>query len=196
MSTIPSDERVSIEVNLKGEATSKNLGVNRGVLIHNHGVTQITATKRIHFDSKGVRSDPAEAECTTDSTIDSIQAKSQMVQRIAWKRAQRSQGRANSIASRHAETRVEESVDTQSKEMLGEASEFYQEQFRKPLIRRDGFPDELVARSSEMKLVVQVKQRGRFQVAAPSTPPKLVEGNDLAVRMHESLVRIGFQLRL
>ena len=63
-----------------------------------------------------------------------------MIQRIAWKRAGRTKGRANSIASSHAELRVEESVDAQAAKMLNNATTTYQEQFRKPLIRRDGFP--------------------------------------------------------
>jgi hypothetical protein len=174
---------------LTGETTSKSVGVNRGVIIHTNGVTQIKATKRVYFDSNGIKSDPAEAKCTTDSTIDSIQAKSQMVQRMAWKRAGKTQGRANSIASRHAESRVEESVDQQAADMLSEVSDAYQEQFRKPLIRRDGFPETLVTQTSDAELVVQVKQTGRFQVAAPSAPPELNKGHDLALRMHESLVR-------
>lgn len=189
LATIPSNQRVSIDIQLKAETTSKNIGYNRGVVIHNHGVTQINATKRIYFDADGVQSDPAEAQCSTESTIDSIQAKSQMVQRIAWKRAGRTKGRANSIASRHAENRVEESVDEQAAEMLGTASEAYQEQFRKPLLRRDGFPETLVAQSSDEGLRVSLKQSSRFQVAAPTAAPKLVGVHDLAVRVHESLVR-------
>ena len=189
MAMIPNEERVSIGIVLKGETTSKNVGVNRGVVIHNRGVTQIDATKRVYFDSNGIKSDPAKAKCTTDSTIDSIEAKSQMVQRMAWKRVGKTQDRANSIASRHAETRVEESVDEQAAEMLKEVSDTYQEQFRKPLIRRDGFPETLVAQTSDNELMVQVKQTGRFQVAAPSAPPELNKGHDLALRMHESLVR-------
>ena len=189
MAMIPNEQRVSIGITLTGETTSKSVGVNRGVIIHTNGVTQIKATKRVYFDSNGIKSDPAEAKCTTDSTIDSIQAKSQMVQRMAWKRAGKTQGRANSIASRHAESRVEESVDQQAAEMLSEVSDAYQEQFRKPLIRRDGFPETLVTQTSDAELVVQVKQTGRFQVAAPSAPPELDKGHDLALRMHESLVR-------
>ena len=189
MAMIPNQKRVSIGILLKGETTSKNVGVNRGVVIHNRGVTQIDATKQIYFDAHGINSDPAEAKCTTDSTIDSIQAKSQMVQRMAWKRAGKTQDRANSIASRHAETRVEESVDQQAAEMLNELSDTYQEQFRKPLIRRDGFPQALTAQTTETELTVQVKQTGRFQIAAPSAPPELKKEHDLALRMHESLVR-------
>ena len=186
---VPNKDRVSIDIRLKGETTSKNVGINRGVVIHNRGVTQINATKRMYFDLMGIHSDPAEAECTTDSTIDSIEAKSQMMQRIAWKRVGKTKQRANSIASQHAEVRVEESVDAQADEKFSKVSETYQEQFRKPLLRRDGFPEVLLGQSTKDDLTVQLKQIGRFQVAAATPAPALTAPRDLAVRIHESLVR-------
>lgn len=189
LETVPDEDRVSIDIRLKGETTSKNVGTNRGVVIYNRGVTQIDAFKRIYFSSEGIQSDPAKAECTTDSTIDSIAAKSQIMQRIAWKRVGKTKQRANSIASRHAETRVEESVDDQASEMLANASETYQEQFRKPLIRRDGFPKTLIAQSTAEALKIQLKQLGRFQLAAPVAAPTLEGPQDLALQLHESLVR-------
>ena len=186
---VPNKDRVSIDIRLKGETTSKNVGTNRGVVIHNRGVTQINATKRVYFDLTGIHSDPAEAECTTDSTIDSIEAKSELMHRIAWKRVGKTKQKANSIASQHAEVRVEESVDTQAGEMLSKASETYQEQFRKPLLRRDGFPEVLLGQSTKDDLTIQLKQIGRFQVAAATPAPALIAPHDLAVRIHESLVR-------
>ncbi|MFP6621423.1 MAG: hypothetical protein VB877_18915 [Pirellulaceae bacterium] len=186
---VPNKDRVSIDIRLKGETTSKNVGINRGVVIHNRGVTQIKASKRVYFDLTGIHSDPAEAECTTDSTVDSIEAKSQMMQRIAWKRVGKTKQRANSIASQHAEVRVEESVDAQTDEKLGKVSETYQEQFRKPLLRRDGFPEVLIGQSTKDELTVQLKQIARFQVAAATPAPALTATHDLAVRIHESLVR-------
>ncbi|MEC9002946.1 MAG: hypothetical protein VX644_06205 [Planctomycetota bacterium] len=186
---VPNKDRVSIDIRLKGETTSKNVGTNRGVVIHNRGVTQIDATKRVYFDLTGIHSDPAEAKCTTDSTIDSIEAKSELMHRIAWKRVGKTKQKANSIASQHAEVRVEESVDTQAGEMLGKVSETYQEQFRKPLLRRDGFPEVLLGQSTKDDLTIQLKQIGRFQVAAATPAPALTAPRDLAVRIHESLVR-------
>jgi hypothetical protein len=109
--------------------------------------------------------------------------------RIAWKRVGKTKQKANSIASQHAEVRVEESVDSQAGEMLGKVSETYQEQFRKPLLRRDGFPEVLLGQSTKDDLTVQLKQIGRFQVAAATPAPALTAPRDLAVRIHESLVR-------
>ena len=101
----------NIQLVLSGTATSSNVGFNRGVTIHSHATTQVDATKSVYISPEGLNSTGAGATCATQSAIDGISAKSCLIERIAWKRAARSKGTAEQIASQHAEQRVAEQMD-------------------------------------------------------------------------------------
>ncbi|MCU0959935.1 MAG: hypothetical protein MUF48_07495 [Pirellulaceae bacterium] len=180
--------KAHLQIVLSGVVDSDNVGLNRGVQIFSHAVTQVSATKSVLLDPLGSSSLSAAACCTTETAIHDICAKSRFVERIAWKRAAKSKGEAEQIGSRHAEERIAQQMDERAGEVLAEARESYQENFRRPLLRRGEFPQLMQFSTRSGFLRVAWRQASTAQLAASSPPPPIGGTRDLAVRAHESMV--------
>jgi hypothetical protein len=186
---VPCADRGRFELLLDGEALSSSTGYRKSVTLFSTSTTAVMARKSIELDERGLIGAPAVAACTTDNSLNDIAAKCCLVERIAWKRAQQSQGQAEALASASAERRIESRMDARSAELLSNANDSYQQKIRKPLIRRDSFPQSLRFQTTTEHLLGRSLQRNEFQLAAPTDPPAPMEGGDLAVRVHESYIR-------
>lgn len=178
----------NLQLVLDGTVNSDNVGYNRGVRIYSRGVTDVLATKDVFVTAAGIDSEGANARCDTLSTIDGIAAKSRMVTRLAWRQTMRKKSTAEYIASRHAEQRVSKQMDERADQLLAQARQQYEDHFRKPLLRRGEFPQDLRFRTTRSALTLTMRQAGAQQLAAPTPPPALDAKADLAVRVHESMV--------
>ena len=185
------EDHALIHVLMSGTAESDGVGYNGPVRIYNSGTTRISARKTIVADAEHVRALPAVTDATTSTTIHDIQSNKgrQLVEKFAWKRASRQKCEAEWIAARHAEERVDRRVDRESDELVGRAEEAYQTKFRTPLGERKLLPEDMRISSTEAYVSVVSVQAGPFDLAAASEPPALGGEPDLAVRVHESMVR-------
>lgn len=184
---VPNSTRGIIEIRLNANATSENVGYNRSVTIYTSGKTKIDATKRLVFDSNGIRALPAEAKCSTQTTVNDIAAGG-FAQGVAWQRVNESKGEAQRIASRRAEIRVQKRMDDKAKGLLEKSNGSFQEKFRKPLLRRNAYPPSIKFSTTSEQLNLAIVQASAFQLGAATKPPELVGKHDLAIRMHESMV--------
>ena len=180
--------RANLKVRLQGSAKSKSIGTNLGVTVHTTGNTTIDASKIIHLDAFGLHPQPASAICETESSIDSVSARSRCIEKLAWRRALASQPQGEQIASRRAEQQVAERVDQQTTEMLKDANHFLQEQFRQPLIRRNAFPKLFEFATVAGHLRVRMLQSNDRQMAAPGPAPEHDGSPDVGIKIHESLI--------
>ncbi len=185
---IDDPNRAAIGLNLTGTVVSNNVGVNRRVTIRNHGLTQVSALKHIFVSPTGLSSTGAVARCSTNTAIQGISAGSCLVEAIARRQVGKKKGQAEHIASRHAEERVESRFDIRASDLLSQAEEKFQDKFRKPLLRRDQFPEDMRFSTSGGNLNVVWRQASAAQVAAPVAPPALDGQHDMAVRVHETFV--------
>jgi hypothetical protein len=185
---IPGVNPAQLDVLLTGTTFSNNTGRNRSVTIRSSGVTRVNGRKRLLLDEEGVVGQYAQASCDTDSTIHSISARCAMVRKIASKQASRTKPRVEAIASQRAARRVERDMNAQAAEMLETLNETFQEKFRNPLLRRNGFPQQLDFESTDDSLQVTMLQAGRDLLAAPTDPPPLTADYDIGIRFHETLV--------
>ncbi len=185
---VPDPERAAFDLLLKGNIYSDNVGYNGPVTIYSTANTSINASKRVYFDETGFFTESAVASCVTGSNVYSIAARSCLVRKIAWKRTAKSKTKAERLASGQAQQRVAVNFDEQTAELLAEPETGYRDQFRNPLIRRGGFPKVMKLSTLVNRLSIKMLQENSFQLAAPSEPPAIGEGHDLAVRIHESLV--------
>lgn len=185
---VPDAERASFDLLLTGNIFSNNVGYNGPVTIYSTARTSVNASKRVHFDAAGFLTDFAWAQCATGSNINRIAARSCLVRKIAWQRAGQSKTTAERLAAGQAQQRVAGNFDEQTAELLAEPETGYADKFRKPLLRRGGFPKVMKFSTSEDRLTVKMLQENRFQLAAPAAPPAIGDGHDVAVRVHESLV--------
>jgi hypothetical protein len=185
---VPDPDRASFDLLLKGNIFSDNVGTNGPVTIYSTANTSFDASKRVHFDATGFLTDSAVARCITGSNVKSIAARSCLVRKIAWKRVAKNKTKAERLASGQAQRRVAGNFDEQTAEMLAEPETGYTDRFRKPLIRRGGFPAVMKLSTTLNRLTLKMMQESSFQLAAPSDPPTIDQGHDLAVRVHESLI--------
>jgi hypothetical protein len=186
-SLFPDADVAAIDITLLAMNRSENVGRNGPVCIFNTSCTGLSACKRIWMDADGLSSHPAAANAETHSTINSISAKNNMIERIAWKRAGKQQGEAEAIASQHAQWRVSERVDKKSAETVNEANANYQKKVRGPLSDRKVFPQLLRFSTTAEALHMLGVQASADQVAAPGEPPAIVHTDaDMSLRIHES----------
>jgi hypothetical protein len=178
----------AFNVFLAGQATSNNVGYNRGVTLHTSGLTQVSGTKYLQMNDLGMSGAPAIACCQTHTHINDICAKGPFVERIAWKRAGKSKGQAEAIASDHAEIRIANQMNERSARLVNEQNDRYVNKFRNPLIRRNSFPQNLTFSSHPDRAEVRALQASSVHLGAPTAPPPVAETHDLALRAHESAV--------
>jgi len=184
----PNDDRAAFDIYLNGTAYSNNVGYNRGVSIYSNGVTSIKARKRIYVTAEGLKSAPAVAECSTNTTITGIGARSGMVRNAASRQVAANKYRAEYVASQRAKLRVEQRMDSESREKLAKANENFENKFRKPLLRRDQFPELFAFSTTDEALLIRGRHATEFQLGAPTEPPTAPSNAAVSVRAHESVV--------
>jgi hypothetical protein len=173
-----------------GTTTSENVGYHHPVTIYSNSTTQLAARKRIWVDEHGLASHPGDSNAVTEVQICDIQSDKgrAMIERMAWKRAQKQQGQAEAIASSHAEERLNERIDRQAAEALDKANEAYVDKFYRPFNDRKLFPQSLKFSTTERAVSVVGLQAGGGKLAAPGAPPAVTEEAEMSVRLHESMI--------
>ena len=185
----PNTDHAVIDTLLFATTHSTTVGSHGPVCIYSNSKTDIGACKRLWIDEYGIFSHPAVSNAVTQTTITDIQSKSgrKMVERIAWKKAGKQKASAEYVASRHAEQKVNNRVDSQAAETLDKAQKDFNEKIRRPLCEHKLFPELLNISSDKQMVQVVSKQIGNSLLGAPTAPPSAVQG-DMVVRVHESMV--------
>lgn len=192
---VPDDERAAINVQINGAAASSNVGYNGPVTVWTNGYTSIAASKYIYFDADGLTTSGTGASCATSSTIQSIQARCRLIEKMAWKRAGKQQGEAEAIASQHAQAKISGQVDSEMNHRLAEANQKYNDNFRNRLVRRDSLPRVFDVSSTADAIVIEVMHATPNQLTTATEPPQLSGKHDLALRLHETgVVNFGESL--
>ncbi|MBN1912153.1 MAG: hypothetical protein JW818_20705 [Pirellulales bacterium] len=188
----------AIELLFRGQTESSTIGRNGPVRIHSQGLTDLEARKQVVFDAEGIRTMPSVADASTSTDIQSIQAVrgGRFVERIAWRRACRDKGRAEAIASCHAEAKLNRRINEEADAKVAKANEDFRTKVRAPLFARRVWPEMLQFKTSKDALHVVVLQAGSAQLAALAAPPELTGESDLAVRVHESMINNGAETLL
>ncbi len=186
----PDTRRGVIDTVLLGTTRSKQIGYHGPVRIYSRGTTRIGARKRLWIDAMGLHSFPAVSNAVTDTTITAIRAKRSggLIEKFAWKQVGKQKAEGERIAGRHAERRVNQRVDEQAAEMLARVNEAFIGKFRRPLLQRKLFPQQLQFSTTKEALQVVALQAATDQLAAPSTPPALAPEADLTLQVHESMI--------
>jgi hypothetical protein len=184
---VPDADRAVIDTMLFATTHSNTIGYHGPVCIYSVSTTQIGACKRLWIDEYGIFSHPAVSNACTQTCITDIAAKRAMVERIAWKKAGKQQSAAESIASSHAEQRVNNRVDAKAAEQLDQAQNDFTKKFRKPLVEHKLFPELLRFNTDKQALSVVSLLAGNARLASP-TPPPVAAKTDLVLRIHESMI--------
>jgi hypothetical protein len=176
---------------MTGTAYSRTVGYNGPAVIHSSGVTGLAARKRLVLDEFGLRAYPAASNARTRTTINGVGVNANflkhMVQKIATKRVYESKSQAEAIAGRHAESRLNTRMDTQSVNLIAQGNRDFWAKFRNPLLRVGAFPEQMHFSSWADRLMVRATRADSYQLGA-TTPPPPAPATDVAVRFHESTV--------
>jgi hypothetical protein len=167
---------------------SQNVGRNGPVCIYSCGTTGVGAAKRFWIDGEGMHALPAVSNAAAHATITGIEAQRQIIERIAWRKANKQQSEAECIASRHAEQRVNRRIDEQAAPMIDRANRDYEAKVRVPLSNRNAFPQQTAFSTTSDFLELTALEAGANQLAAPTAPPRLGQPADIAVQIHESTI--------
>ena len=184
---IPDANLGIIDTLLFATTYSSTVGSNGPVCIYTSGTTCIGACKRIWINDHGFFSCPAVSNAVTQTCINDIQARRQIIERIAWKKAGQQKSTAECIASQHAQQRVNRRVDDQAAENLDKAQQNFTDKFRNPLCDHKLFPEQLQFSTDQEALRTVSLQIGTSLLAAPTPPPSAIK-TDMVLRVHESLI--------
>jgi hypothetical protein len=190
-SLVPDSDSALIQLTLSGTTYSDTIGRQKPVTIYSRAVTQVLAQKLLVLDEVGVRAQPACAQCTTDSQICSIRPDGHfaehLVQKIAWKKARQQQPQVERISSLRAADRIEAQMDQQVLQRIADSNTQLRQEVRKPLERRNLYPNRLHFWTTAHRLRMAAVQAARTQLASATAPPAMPE-HDLTMQLHESLV--------
>jgi hypothetical protein len=188
LDAVPSAYDGRLNILLRGNVYSNNVGQNGPVTIYNTANTSIYSAKQLVINQNGVFALPAQTSATTDTTIHDIRAKHHIIEHIAWKRARQQEAEAEAIASGRAAGRMNAQVDREALSPVAQANYDFQQRFRQPLLRRGYMPQHMQVHSTADSLGVRMLQMNRDQIAASTLPPAPAAYHDLAVQTHESFV--------
>jgi hypothetical protein len=182
----------AIDILMMGTAYSQTVGYNGPAVIHSSGVTGLAARKRLILDQYGLRAFPAASNARTQTTINGVNVNAHflkgIVQKIANKRVYQSKSQAEAIAGRHAETRLNTRMDSQSQNLIAEGNRDFWAKFRNPLLRVGAFPEQMNFSSWNNRLMIHALRADPYQLGATSRPPQQPSASDVSVRVHESTV--------
>jgi hypothetical protein len=189
--TVPAEDRAILEFTSTGHVKSSNVGNNGPAVIRSSGVTDYTATKQVELTADDFRGLPTQASATTRSDIHSISKRggglgSQMVSNVGWDKARQQHGRADSIASSHAEDRIRSRFDREMRDALRDLWDRYAEAYRNPLLGRGQLPKDVQLSTTDESLNLQMMQGSRGQLGAAGEPPSIDGTHAMAMRAHES----------
>ena len=184
---VPSQRSAVFDILLYGATRSRTVGTQGPVTIHSTGVTNFSAFKRVYFDQNGVRAALAQANASTNTSINNIDAPP-IIRRIAWRIAGNKKGQAERIASQKAGGQISQRVDSQANGLLGQINARFENEVRKPLTRRRAYPGQLRFSTTSNTINVLLMHANDYQIAAPTGPPKFGKTYDVALQMHESVI--------
>jgi hypothetical protein len=187
MELVPSDDRATLALVLKAQASTHNIGVNGPVTLYSTGVTDIVARHTVYLTKAGVFAGDVTARACVRSNIYCIAAKLRIIEHFAWRQAMQSKAEGEAISSVRAARRAEEQFAEQVREQLREPNQNFQEKVLTPLTQRRLFPELLNFSTTADRLHAVMRHATERQLASPTPAPADV-GGDLSVRVHESAV--------
>jgi hypothetical protein len=193
VATIPSDDEAVIEFVSDGYTYSRNVGNKGPAVIRSNSDTNFTATKRVELSDKSFVATNSRSHATTDTHIKSVAKRggglgSRIVSNVGWDRARQSERQAERIAADHAEDRIDRNFNEELNEKVRKARDRYEDEYRRPLERRDALPEHIRFSSDKDSVNLEIAQASRSQIGAAGGPPEAPIDHDMSMRLHASAV--------
>ena len=187
----PSWNQANLILNLEGITQTSTVGT-RGVPVfgqisfHSRGHTRVHTESRLFFGDTGLQASPTAAQCQTNSTLVGI-CSPNLIKDIVRREIHKNTPEANYIASRRAEIKLQNEVDSQVNEIVYKTNQQYRDKVIAPLVRTDTVPRSYRVASTEKSLLFEACQAGVYQLGAFSKPQNNLN-EPVTVHIHESLI--------
>ena len=191
---MPSQNGISLCLNLNANMATNSTGYNRGVVLRSTGSSPIHAAKQIFLTPSGISSTRASVATNLQTQINSIEHRSRIVRRIAKRKAAETQPQANVIAEGRLQTRVQSQFDQQVESQLSQSrvqlASFQQRAQSRPELARVGLPMPTYSYNSSSSAVHAIAtERTAAQLSAPRPSPLPQSSTgQIFIDAHESLV--------
>lgn len=191
---MPSQNGISLCLNLNANMATNSTGYNRGVVLRSTGSSPIHAAKQIFVTPSGISSTRASVATNLQTQINSIEHRSRIVRRIAKRKAAETQPQANVIAEGRLQTRVQSQFDQQVESQLSQSrvqlASFQQRAQSRPELARVGLPMPTYSYNSSSSAVQAIAtERTAAQLSAPRPSPLPQSSTgQIFIDAHESLV--------
>lgn len=172
---VPNSGAANLRITMTGTVNMDDAVSTTGpVRIYSSSRTAVKGFKDVFFDVKGFRLAPSKAFCRTSIDIHDIDARRRLIERIAWRRAGRTQGQAEQAAARRTAKRAEAQIEAEAGKPLVELQEEYVEGVYQPLKKHRALPDARFSTTNEhLQVRVQLREplKGSLtELGAPPTP--------------------------
>ena len=193
LQTLPADDRARILLSVAGNTHAHTVGLNGPAILRSTSNTNFTSQKILEITDPSFWVYPADVDANTNSHTYSVQKRgggigSRLVSAIGSRRAAESKPQADAIASSHAEERIASEMNDEVLEQIRKARDRYTDDFRRPLMRRNAYPDVIRFSSTDSLVAVEVLHATRHQLGAASLPPAAPAGHDIAARLNQTSV--------
>lgn len=186
---IPSAEQAVLDIRLIGTSRcDDSVGERRSVTIYTATGAQIDARKRITIDGSGVHALPSVANCSAQVQINDIAASRRIVERLAWRRANRMHGEIEQAATATVRSRTERQLDQEMADVLAQANKVVRENVESSLVNHDEFPCRLMFNGTSRYLQAAIVPSAKSKDVAAIGTLELNSRHDVAFGIHESCV--------
>jgi hypothetical protein len=190
-----SAENGLVQLVFRGTTDSPRLvGQNGPATIYSAASSTFEVRKNIILEADGLRMQPAVAEVKSRVQIQKVSARRRFIERIARRRADRSQSAAQAETSKRTGRRLQQEVDRDAKGMLVQANDYFVNSVRMPFSQRDALPKIFQFSSTADFLRLATLHCGRTEFAPPSNVPQFGAEHDIAVALHESSVKSIYEI--
>lgn len=195
--TLPSHDKVKMEVMLAGHITSNTTSYKKPVKVKSIGHTNFVATKNVMISDQKFTTTSALADAKTKTQTQSVRKTGgnfgrRIIEKIARKKVAESKPKAQRIAARHAEDKIKNKFNNQLLEIITGARAKYVRKLRPPLERIAMFPKYLLMNSDSDSVHVEATLANYKQISTDSVPPKLALSDDMKLQVHETAINNFF----
>jgi hypothetical protein len=193
---VPHPNQAAFDIRLVGKTECRNHVGKRGpVTIFSSAEGYVDVRKRVLIGLDGVQSRPATAQSTATVQIHNITAQNRLIERIAWRRANRMHPEIEQAAAETSGSRTELQLDQELMAPLSEADKVLTEKFGDSWSKQSfpDFPWNLTLSSTPNSLHAMFVGQDGTEVSAPDLPQL---NWDVFLGVHETCFEQFFQSSL
>jgi hypothetical protein len=189
------DDPQSIRMRLEadGRLAANTQSTKGPVTIKNFNQSNFVLEKLFVMDRQGVRSGPARAAASGDSSIIGLQTRydtfpllGAMVRRVAQQRAFETRPLQRRIFENRVAANARKGIDSKVSQQLEVTQKHIEKRFIDPLSKMELDPTIIALSSSDNRAFYRGRLAGDHQLAAFTARPKAVDGNYLNMQVHAS----------